>query len=89
MAGPTIFDTGTQTGKGGSVDVGVREHPPYNAEWEAEYQKSLAKRDSARLPDVISNCGVPAGWPRMFNLPDPHEFDRPNNSEILTENGRT
>src|SRR5262245_66220942 len=74
MVGPTIFDTATQTGKGGSVDIGVREHPPYNAEWEAEYQKSLAKRDKARLPDVITNCGVPAGFPRMFNLPDTYEF---------------
>jgi hypothetical protein len=88
MVGPTIFDTATQTGKGGSVDVGVREHPPFNAEWEAEYQKSLAKRDAARLPDVISNCGVPAGWPRMFNLPDPYEFViRPEQFWILTENG--
>jgi hypothetical protein len=70
------------------VDIGVREHPPFNAQWEAEYQKSLAKRDAARLPDVISNCGVPAGWPRMFNLPDPYEFViRPEQFWILTENG--
>ena len=88
MMGGTVFDAATQTGKGGSVDIGVREHPPYTAEWEAEYQKSLAKRDRALLPDVITNCGVPAGFPRMFNLPDPYEFViRPEEFWILTENG--
>src|SRR5207253_8967226 len=71
MMGGTVFDRATQTGQGGAVNVGVREHPPYNAEWEATYQKSLAKRDKNLLPDVITNCGVPVGFPRMFNLPDP------------------
>ena len=41
MMGGTVFDRATQTGQGGAVSVGVREHPPYNAEWEAVYQKSL------------------------------------------------
>src|SRR5512142_1629579 len=31
MVGGTIFDRATQTGEGGSVTPGVREHPPYNA----------------------------------------------------------
>jgi hypothetical protein len=88
MMGGTVFDRATQTGQGGAINVGVREHPPYNAEWEAIYQKNLDKRDKNRLPDTITNCGVPAGYPRMFNLPDPYEFViRPEESWILAENG--
>jgi len=88
MQGGTVFDAATQTGKGGSINVGVREHPPYNAEWEANYEKSLALRDKALLPDTQTNCGVPAGFPRIFNLPDPYEFViRPEQVWVLTENG--
>jgi hypothetical protein len=88
MQGGTIFDRATQTGQGGSTSVGVREHPPYNAEWEAIYSKNVDMRDKNLLPDVITNCGVPAGFPRMFNLPDPYEFVvRPEQVWILAENG--
>ncbi len=88
MVGPTVFDTSTQTGQGGAIDVGVREHPPYNAEWETLYKKNLERRDKNLFPDVFTNCGVPAGYPRILNLPDPYEFViRPDESWILTENG--
>jgi len=88
MVGGTVFDRATQTGQGGAVNVGVREHPPYNAEWEALYKKNLDRRDKNLFPDVISNCGVPVGFPRMFNLPDPYEFVvRPDEVWILAENG--
>ena len=88
MQGGTIFDRATQTGQGGSVTPGVREHPPYNAQWEAIYSKNVAARDKSLLPDTITNCGVPAGFPRQFNLPDPYEFVvRPEETWILTENG--
>jgi hypothetical protein len=88
MQGGTVFDRATQTGEGGAVTPGVREHPPYNAEWEAAYQKNLEMRDQRLFPDVITNCGVPAGFPRMFNLPDPYEFVlRPEQVWILAENG--
>jgi hypothetical protein len=88
MVGGTVFDRATQTGQGGSITPGVREHPPYNAEWEANYLKSLALRDKGLLPDVFTNCGVPAGYARMFNLPDPYEFVvRPEETWILAENG--
>src|SRR5216117_3940641 len=88
MMGGTVFDRATQTGQGGAVNAGVREHPPYTAAWEAAYQKNLDKRDKALFPDVITNCGVPAGFPRMFNLPDPYEFViRPEGFWILAENG--
>ena len=88
MMGGTVFDRATQTGQGGAIDVGVREHPPYNAQWEAIYKEHLDRRDKNLFPDVISNCGVPAGFPRMFNLPDPYEFAiRPDEFWILAENG--
>jgi hypothetical protein len=88
MVGGTVFDRGTQTGDGGATSVGVREHPPYNAEWEAIYKSHLERRDKNLFPDTISNCGVPAGFPRQFNLPDPYEFViRPEQTWVLTENG--
>ena len=88
MAGPTVFDRATQTGQGGATSVGVRSHPPYNAEWEALYKTHLDRRDKNLFPDTISNCGVPAGFPRHFNLPDPYEFVvRPEQVWVLTENG--
>ncbi len=88
MQGGTIFDRASQTGEGGSTTPGVREHPPYNAEWEGIYSKNVALRDKTLLPDTITNCGVPAGFPRQFNLPDPYEFVvRPEQTWILAENG--
>lgn len=88
MQGGTVFDRATQTGEGGAITPGVREHPPYNAEWEAIYKKNLDLRDKNMFPDVFTNCGVPAGFPRMFNLPDPYEFVvRPEQVWILAENG--
>jgi len=88
MMGGTIFDRATQTGKGGSVTPGVREHPPYNEVWEKKYQSHLALRDADRYPDVQTNCGVPVGFPRILNLPDAYEFVvRPDVSYIIAENG--
>src|SRR5882672_2754540 len=88
MLGGTVFDRATQTGQGGALAVGVREHPPYNAEWESKYTKNVALKDQGRFPDVVTNCGVPSGFPRMFNLPDPYEFSvRPEETWILAENG--
>jgi hypothetical protein len=88
MAGPTVFDTATQTGRGGVTTPGVRSHPPYNAEWEAVYRTHLELRDKNRFPDTISTCGTPAGFPRLFNLPDAYEFIvRPEQVWVFTENG--
>jgi hypothetical protein len=88
MVGGTVFDTATQTGRGGATTHGVRVHPPYNAEWEAIYQANLAKRDMDRFPDTNTICGIPVNYPRIFNLPDPYEFViRPEQFWILTENG--
>jgi hypothetical protein len=88
MQGGTVFDRATWTGGGGSITVGSRAHPPYNAEWEAIYARHLALKDEFRFPDTQSTCGIPAGFPRVFNLPDPLEFVvRPEQVWILTENG--
>jgi hypothetical protein len=88
MAGGTVFDRATQTGQGGAISAGVRSHPPYNAEWETVYRTHLDLRDKNQFPDTISNCGVPAGFPRHFNLPDLYEFVvRPEQVWVLTENG--
>jgi hypothetical protein len=74
MQGGTIFDRATQTGQGVRQLQAFANNPPYNAEWEAIYKKNVELRDKNLFPDVITNCGVPAGFPRMFNLPDPYEF---------------
>ncbi|MGB7215706.1 MAG: amidohydrolase family protein [Gammaproteobacteria bacterium] len=88
MEGPTIFDRATQEGQGGSVTPGVRERPPYNEEWEAKYQRNLALRDENRLPDPITNCGLPVGFPRIMNMPDVYEFAvTPEQVWIIAENG--
>ena len=59
MQGGTIFDQATKTGEGGSTTPGVREHPPYNGEYEAIYLANLALRDAGVFPDPNSYCGIP------------------------------
>jgi hypothetical protein len=88
MVGGTVFDRATMTGQGGALTPGVRERPPYNAHWEAIYQRNLKLRDQGQLPDPINTCGTPAGFPRVMNVPDMYEFVvRPEQTWILTENG--
>ncbi|NOT26017.1 MAG: hypothetical protein HOP16_07925 [Acidobacteria bacterium] len=88
MVGGTVFDRATMVGRGGALSAGVRERPPYNAQWEAIYQRNLKLRDNEQLPDPINTCGTPAGFPRVMNVPDMYEFVvRPEQTWILTENG--
>jgi hypothetical protein len=88
MVGGTVFDRATASGQGGALSVGLRQRPPYNAQWEAIYQRNLKLRDQSQLPDPINLCGTPAGFPRVMNLPDMYEFVvRPEQTWILTENG--
>jgi hypothetical protein len=88
MMGGTIFDQATKTGEGGSTSPGVREHPPYNAEWEARYQANLQLRDEGIFPDPNSYCGIPTGFPRIMNLPDVYEFAVTDAAVwIIAENG--
>jgi hypothetical protein len=88
MEGGTVFDRATWSGGGGSTTVGSRAHPPYTPEYEAIYSGHVALKDRFRFPDTQSTCGIPAGFPRIFNLPDPYEFViRPEQVWILAENG--
>jgi len=88
MAGGTVFDAATRSGPGGSTTPGLRERPPYNAEYESRYLSNLALRDKGILPDPNSMCGIPSGFPRIFNLPDVYEFAVTDKQVwILSENG--
>lgn len=65
-----------------------RRKPPYTPKFEQIYQDNLRRIAADRFPDPISNCGTPAGWPRMLALPDAYEFViRPEQTWILSENG--
>jgi hypothetical protein len=87
--GNTIFDHASVVPPGGNANAeGVREYPPLSDEFERIYVANLALKEQGLLPDPITNCGIPAGFPRIFNLPDVYEFVvRPEETWILTENG--
>jgi hypothetical protein len=89
MEGGTVFDRATvQPPNGRAGEPGVREFPPYNAEWEAKYLKNIEMVKQGRFPDPISVCGVPHGFPRIMNVPDVYEFAiTPKVVWILAENG--
>lgn len=89
MQGGTVFDRATvKPPDARAGEPGVREYPPYNAEWEAKYQKNIELVKQGRFPDPISVCGVPHGFPRIMNLPDVYEFAiTPQATYILAENG--
>jgi hypothetical protein len=84
-----IFDPSTVRPEDGRAgDPGVREHPPLTAMWEQKYRVNLGLVARDRLPDPISICGTPAGFPRLLALPDVYEFVvRPEQTWVLTENG--
>jgi len=84
-----IFDPSTVEPKDGRAgSPGVRQYPPLTDVWEDKYQVNLALAAKDRLPDPISHCGTPAGYPRLLALPDVYEFIvRPEESWIITENG--
>jgi hypothetical protein len=89
MQGPTVFDRATvRPPDGRAGDAGVREVPPYKDEWEAKYQKNIDLIRQGRLPDPITTCGTPHGFPRVMNLPDVYEFAVTRDAVwILAENG--
>src|SRR5262245_11831276 len=75
MVGPTVFDMATVEPKNGRAgDPGVRERPPYTAEYEAIYLKNIEAIKKGLFPDPISTCGIPHGMPRALNVPDAYEF---------------
>jgi hypothetical protein len=89
MVGPTVFDGASvepKTGRAGQP--GVRERPPYNAEWEALYVKNIEAIKQDSFPDPVNSCGRPHGFPRVMNLPDVYEFAvTPQQVWVLGENG--
>lgn len=89
LVGGTLFDRATaEPPDGRSGEPGVRERPPYNAEWEAKYVAYIAKVAANRFPDPVSTCGTPAGFPRLLSIVDGYEFVvTPKQTWILTENG--
>jgi hypothetical protein len=84
-----MFDVRTTTPPDGLAgSPGVRQHPPLTEAWERKYRQTLELVAEGRLPDPISICGTPAGYPRLLALPDVYEFVvRPEQTWILTENG--
>src|SRR5688572_5510395 len=75
MVGPTVFDTATvEPPNGRAGEPGVRERPPYNAEWETRYLKNIEGIRKGVFPDPVNTCGTPHGFPRILNLPDVYEF---------------
>ncbi len=84
-----IFDISTLKPRDGFAgSPGVRQFPPLTPAWEARYQANLELAARDRLPDPISRCGTPAGFPRLLALPDVYEFIvRPEQTWIITENG--
>jgi hypothetical protein len=89
MEGPTVFDRATvQPRDGRTGEPGVREFPPYTAEWEAIYRRNIELVAQGRFPDPISACGIPHGFPRILNLPDVYEFAVTRDAVyIIAENG--
>jgi hypothetical protein len=84
-----IFDPSTvKPADGRAGSPGVRQYPPLTEAWEAKYIAALDLAAKERLPDPISICGTPAGFPRLLALPDVYEFIvRPEQTWIITENG--
>jgi hypothetical protein len=84
-----MFDVSTTKPPDGFAGTpGVRQHPPLTDAWERKYEANLALVAAGRLPDPISRCGTPAGYPRLLALPDVYEFIvRPEQTWIITENG--
>ena len=89
LVGGTLFDRATADPPDGrSGEPGVRERPPYNAEWEAKYEANRVRVAEDRFPDPVTTCGTPAGFPRLLNIVDGYEFVvTPKQTWILTENG--
>ena len=84
-----MFDVSTTAPSDGMAgSPGVRQFPPLTVEWEKKYKENLLLVEKDRLPDPISYCGTPAGFPRLLALPDVYEFIvRPETTWIITENG--
>ncbi len=64
-----------------------REHPPYNAEWEAKYTTNLARSLAGTMPDPLTKC-YPRQTPGNMRTPETIEFvARPEMTLIFVEDG--
>ena len=58
----------------GKMPEELRDDPPYNAEWEAKYEKIIERHKKGFGDDPLGYC-VPHGWPRLFGgAPGPLEI---------------
>jgi len=78
IAGPptntTTFDGATADPPGSdAITPGVRQHPPYNAAWEAKYLAAIKRSAAGLLPDPLTLC-LPRGTPGNMRSPDQYEF---------------
>jgi hypothetical protein len=89
MTSNTVFDQATVEPPGGNANtIGTREYPPYNDAWAAKYAEYRARDARGELPDPITTCGTPVGYPRMMNQPGAMEFVlRPEQVWLLSEDG--
>ena len=71
MFDPSSFTDPRNKGITNAADM--REYPPYNAEWEAKYEKVLADNKKGVPTDPHANC-LPGGMPRTIVIPYPHEM---------------
>jgi hypothetical protein len=89
LRGGTLFDRSTAVPPDGDSGAAyVRERPPYNAEWEKKYLANIEKVAKTTFPDPNQLCGLPTGFPRIFNMPEATEFIvRPEETWVVTEIG--
>jgi hypothetical protein len=88
MDGRTIFDESTAPATGRAGNAGLRQNPPLTPAYEEIYKRNINLVATDRFPDPLTNCGIPAGFPRIMNVPDVYEFVvRPEQVWILSENG--
>jgi len=82
VGGPIFGDPGLAAGRN---DTSVRDHPPYNAEWEALYEANIARRAAGEQIDPVAAC-LPHGMPRMMG-PMPHPSARAEPIEFIVTPG--
>jgi hypothetical protein len=80
-----IFDPATTEPKGTNVaGRTTREHPPYNAQWEAKYEATLKYHRDVDIIDPLNFC-QPPGFPRSLGgLPGPIEIVQTPKMTYLT-----
>jgi hypothetical protein len=83
-----VFDGASTEPHGcNTFEAPCREHPPYNAQWQALYEAQNAEYVADTLPDPLIHC-MPRSIPGDMRTPDIMEFVvRPERVWIFIENG--